>query len=121
MRKYYFLPFILLSIVTSYAEEKLVIQVQQLNRDFNADRMKMKNVQVNKVSHLDQNKILSPEVRDDLFLKSGLMSSVQSWDNLDRDILVIRVKNLQADKLKSKYPKLKMKNLLKLKKLLKEA
>lgn len=94
-----------------------VIHVQQLDPTLPMENFKGKNVKVHNVQELDKNSLNLPSraEREKLFKASDLTTQVASWDEMDRDLLVVRARDYPIDRLVSSYPKIPKVKLEKLK------
>jgi hypothetical protein len=67
-----------------------------------------------------KSEVLVPGKRDQLLMKAGLTQEVSSWDQLDRDRLVMRARHNPLLRFAGKYPNLPKDKLQKLHKLVQE-
>jgi hypothetical protein len=51
-------------------------------------------------------RLLSPRERNRLFSKAGLSTALKGFDDVDRDVLLMRARSLNLEALKARYPKL---------------
>lgn len=65
--------------------------------------------------------LLSPQKREDAFLKSGVTKITQKWSHYEKDMLVLRAQNKKLSELSKKYPKIQKSKLAKLQQVLKES
>ena len=96
------------------------IKVTTYSEDYPKEQLKGTQYEHQNFDKKDPQGILSPEERDSLFLKAGIDKEIDSWDQLDKDMLLMKARTAGLAELKEKYPKLPKKALANLIKLLKE-
>lgn len=99
------------------AEQK--IEVLTYSKEYPIDQLKGRQYQKNKDAQKSPQDVLPPEMRDEILTSADLYSFISSWDQLERDLLVLRAQNSSLDALLKKYPALPKEGLLKLQQILK--
>ncbi len=96
------------------------IKVTTYSEDYPKEELKGAQYEHQNYNQKDPQGILPPAERDNLFIKAGLAAAVDSWDQLDKDMLLMKARTASLAELKAKYPKLTPEALAKLQKLLKK-
>lgn len=90
--------------------------VEALDSDINLEKLENKYNVIKPESYGQGKRVLSPiEIRDDALFRSDLDAVTQDWDELDKDILVLRARKKPLSYLFEKYPKIDKKSLKSLK------
>jgi hypothetical protein len=89
------------------------VQVQSMDPAFDAQAMKEPGVQVHAYGEAPdaQRALPSPREEDRIFSNAGLSQALHSLDQVDRDILFLRARDLKTERLQTLYPKLSAKKL----------
>lgn len=82
--------------------------IQQIDPNVDINKMAGPNVKLHTIDELTNKsgKLPPVEVRDAAIAHAGLTDDVKAWDELDKDILYLRARNFDCDRLKRSYPKL---------------
>ena len=95
--------------------KKPVIEVQQLNSETDLSGFQEPDYRVHKMSETNQS-VPTRFERNRAIKVAGLEPVVKEWDEVDRDVLYMRAKNLSMKDLQKDYPKIKSTLLKRLKK-----
>ncbi len=92
-------------------EQKGAAEIQLLNPRIDARSLEKKHPSL-KVKTISQSSNLHPKAlftsaeRSSWIRKADLTNATQSWDELDRDLLILRAHSYEPEKLRSTYPNL---------------
>lgn len=95
------------------------IKVTTYSKDYPIEKLKGDQYQQQNFDKKDPKGILPPAERDALFGKAGLTQATEKWDQLDKDMLLMKARTASLVDLQKKYPKLSKEALQKLQNLLK--
>ncbi len=105
-------------------EQKRAAEIQLLNPRIDARSLEKKHPSLT-VKTLPQRPNLRPKAlftsgeRSLWLTTADLTNATQSWDELDRDLLILRAHSYESEKLRSTYPNLPEAKLKKLQKIIK--
>src|SRR5438067_776847 len=91
------------------------IHVLPLNEHFDANKLAGPGIKIEKVS----SELPSRKARDAVFDRSGIIVQVKKWDELEKDLLFMRGKEMDLVRLIARYPSLPKEKLAKLSTLIK--
>lgn len=86
------------------------VQVIPLTEDYPTEGFKGEGYQTHEMPGT-RSEILAPEIRDQILAATKIDSLVAGWDQLEKDILILRAKNSDLRKLKSQYPRIPVQQL----------
>lgn len=83
----------------NYNKNKILVETKSPN--FPTEKLDPK---IYTVKTSSESEILPPEQRDKIFEKARVTEYVEKMDHLDKDLLLLRSKNLELKDFQSKYP-----------------
>lgn len=98
------------------AQNDLGIKVTPLEDEWPADRLNGSQYQIQSDSDNPKQEVVSPDLRDAALIRTGAMKYVSKWDELDKDMLLLRLKNKPFAEVQRKYLMIPPKVLMRLKK-----
>ncbi len=94
--------------------QELKIEVATYSKDYPLEQLKGNQYQLHNNKDQPPSEILNLEAREQILNYTGLYTYISDWDQLERDILLLRAQNNNFETLVNKYPALPKNGLLKL-------
>lgn len=86
------------------AETEDSLHVLPMSENFPTEAFKNNPYRVHKPNDQETTEILTSDVREKFLVKSGAIKYVEGWDELEKDILFLRIKKYDLQTLTKAYP-----------------
>lgn len=113
-----FILFFLFILFTGNAWSDPTMHVLTNHEQLNAKDFQVKGVQIQEDKVDTKSQLIARELREQFILKSNLHKQAATWDEFEKDILLLRVEHLTTADLSKQYPNLPTGSLQKLKTLI---
>ena len=94
---------------------KSKIKVTPLSDEWRSEDLDNSIYDIQTEENNPKKEVLSPRVRDEIFKKTGAMRYVVRWDQLDKDMLILRLRHRPLQVVQKKYPMIPADILVRLK------
>jgi hypothetical protein len=92
----------------SFADDSSTPQIRQVDPNVPVDQMAAPGVHIQHATDPEEGgyHLPLPIVRDQAFEKAGIRGEIASWDQLDRDMLYLRARDMKLPEVLKRYPSL---------------